>query len=214
MKRATQSELFAARPIKPVSSQARAMTAKRKAPTAPAPRPWKCSVLAVDTADNSGFSVWVDGTLVYSGEVETRDTALLNKIADWPSSHTISAGPPVLVLEAPWGGSTETVVGMAMARERWERAWRDAGEAMSRIVRVNPSTWRAAVLGNIRGLKREQIREMEGRVARALLDSPKRVIGEDEAAAVCIGRWSSYAPQIGQVIGKRAVKASLEAWTR
>lgn len=215
MKRAQQAEMFAARTPKPVSSQARAMCSRGKKP-APAPKPWQCSILAVDTAENSGWSVWVDGTLVSSGETDTRDEARMLKIASWPGSHTISSGPPVLVLEAPYGGpkhagEVKTLIALGMARERWLRAWKDAGEARARVVLVQPATWRAAVLGNVRGLKTPALNKLEQQVAKRISGRDCR---PDEAAAVCVGAWASYAAAVGEVIGKKAREASMEAWQR
>lgn len=228
-RRATQAEMFAPTAIKPVTSQARAMTLKRKPSktSAPAPKPWHCHILAIDTAEKSGWAIWEDGTLSGSGEVDTHDSKTMAELIS--DMFSVSADlslvramaeprkPKVLVLEAPYGGpkgahEVKRLIGLGMARERWLRAWKDAGEARSRVVMVQPQTWRAAVLGNMRGLERKAIRRCELLVAGSI--AGRAELGDDEAAAICIGKWASYAAPVGEVIGKRAVKASVEAWQR
>lgn len=181
---------------------------------APAPRPWLCCVLAVDTAKHSGWAMRRDGELLDSGEVDTADSAaLLAIVQDFVlASKEGTERARVLVLEKPWGGNAPTLIGLAMARERWLRAWKDAGEARMRVLSVHPSTWRAKTLGNVRGLKRDQIRERERR--RATQISPKYTgdIGDDECAALCISEWSCFAAETGTKIGSRAVQSSMASW--
>lgn len=177
----------------------------------PAPKPWLACVLSVDTAENSGWAFWRDGTLVDSGEVDTRKSEVLDAlVADFVLVAEPGERAKALVMEKPWGGSTPTVIGLAMARERWERAWKDSGEAMGRIVRVHPSTWRAKVIGKIHGLKRDAIRERELQVAQRIAN--RIDLGYDESAAIGIGYWGSSAGEVGRVIGARAVQASMRGW--
>lgn len=195
-----------------VTPAARATVRMRTRREAPAPKPWLCVLLAVDTAATSGWCISVTGQREDSGEVDTLDAAELARVVrcavDLGEARAL---PVVLVLEAPWGGSMAVLVALGAARERWLRAWRDADQASARVVRVKPSTWRSAVLGgHYVSAPREETREQEQLVARAIVG---RAVGSDEAAAVCIARWAGHAAIVGRAIGKRASKASLRAWT-
>jgi hypothetical protein len=170
-------------------------------------------LLAVDTARRSGWATYARGHLVHFGEVDTLEGALLGvlvgKAVELGTEHAV---PPVLVLEAPFGGSAEIVASLGGAAERWLVAWRAAQQANGRVVKVLPSQWRGPVLGRdaVR-MPREQVRALEVQCASALVHQQ---CGHDEAAAILIGRWAAHAAEVGRVIGKRAVRASVEAWTR
>lgn len=225
-----QVDLFAAPKSSPKKARALIASATRrqkKPREAPAPKPWQCAILAVDTAANSGWSIWREGQLVSHCEVDTRDELemrlVLADISLWAETTLdcergrVPAVPAVLVLEAPYGGfkhpgMVSTLVALGMARERWERAWKARGLPMSHIVRVQPSTWRAAVLGRVARMKTEELRKLEQSVACRLLGCAEGRLGSDEAAAVCIGAWATRAPEVGRVIGERARKASERAW--
>lgn len=176
----------------------------------PAPRPWQCTVLAVDTARVSGWAVYQAGELVAFGEVDTLDECcVVDVVGHAAQLHS----PCILVLEAPWGGSVEVVAALGAARERWSRAWRSCGQSRGRVVRVQPSTWRAAVIGSRSvGMTREQVRATELRLAQCLVGQPDAVLGHDAAAAILIGRWATHARAVGRVLGARAMRASLAAW--
>lgn len=188
----------------------RLVPARSRRPS-PAPKPWACVVLGVDTAARSGWAITLFGKRMDSGELDTRDTAKLEQVVRWAVDLGRAGGlRVVLVLEAPWGGSVAVVAALGVARERWERAWRDAGQTVRRVVRVNPSTWRAAVLGRgAIGLEREAVRALEQRVARGLVG---KELGADESAAVLIARWGSQAGEVGKAIGKRGQRESMKRW--
>jgi len=192
-------------------SRTRSSRARRH--TSPAPKPWACVVLGVDTAARSGWAIAVSGKRVDSGEVDTLNTPDIERVVRWAIELGRVGGlRVVLVLEAPWGGSVAVVAALGVARERWERAWRDAGQTVRRVVRVNPSTWRAAVLGRQAiGLEREAVRALEQRVA-AWLVGPGRVLGPDESAAVLIAAWGAQAGEVGRAIGKRGQRESMKQW--
>lgn len=179
--------------------------------SSPSPLPWACVVLGVDTAARSGWAIAVSGKRVDSGELSTLDTAELERVVRWAVDLGRVGGlRVVLVLEAPWGGSVAVVAALGVARERWERAWRDAGQTVRRVVRVNPATWRAAVLGRgAIGLEREAVRALEQSVACRLVGRP---LGPDESAAVLIARWGAQAGEVGKAIGVRGRKASMKQW--
>jgi hypothetical protein len=196
-----------------VTPLARATSRQKGRAEAPSPQPWLAVVLAVDTAARSGWAISVSGRRVDSGEADTLDTTLLDRVVHWAVDLAdLSTLPLVMVLESPWGGNVHIVAALGVARERWLRAWRDAGQAPGRVVKVMPGTWRGPVLGREWvSAPRDQVRAHEQRVARALMG---RDVGPDEAPAILIARWASHAAPVGKAIGKRAAKASLREWTQ
>lgn len=195
-------------------------TARRGRHEAPAPKPWQCTLLAVDTARQSGWAIYCMGVLQEHGEVDTLDEATLEQLVrNALEIATDCAVPLVLVLEEPFGGRPEIVAALGVARERWLRAWRQADQSLRRVVRVQPSTWRGPVLGSEWvSAPRNAVRDQEMRTARALTKRMTRYdgsvppLGHDEAAAILIGRWAAHAAAVGRAIGKRATKASLRSW--
>lgn len=185
----------------------------------PAWQPWPAVVLAVDTAARSGWSIWVAGKLVDSGEIDTIDEPALLRITRAVHIRAIESRLPcVLVLERPWGGTMSVIEGLGAARERWRQVWVAAGESERRIVRVYPITWRTKVLGaqNAR-LPRNVVRAVERRMAAQVIASergqrsfwrclfsmgerPAHEVGDDEAPAVLIGVWASKAAEVGKAL--------------
>lgn len=199
---------------KPVTPQARAMTGGRNR-VAPAPKPWLCAVLAVDTADRSGFATYVQGKLVEYGEVETRNAKSVERVVQ---DALTAAGslPLVLVLEFRWGGYVHVTAALRVACDRWRAVWVANNQAMARIHKVQPRQWRGPVLGSYyasNAAGREEVRKAEQSMAKGLVGLPaKAEIGPDAAAAILIGRWAMHAPEVGDCAGKRAVKKSQQAW--
>lgn len=211
-KQSNQLDLIACADRMP-TALSRATASRSKLIEAPAPKPWLCAVLAIDTARRSGWSIATCGTVRESGEVDTLDEATIDQIVRSALDH---AGHPanlplVLVLESAHGGSVNVQAGLGMARERWLRAWRMNEQSPTRVVRVQANTWRAAVLGSYWARQsREVVRPHEVLTAESIVKHP---CGPDEAPAILIARWASHAARIGRAIGKRASKASLRAWT-
>lgn len=203
-----------ARKLGPVSPQARAMCVRpgRTKRAAPAPKPWQALILAVDTAAHSGWSNWTDGKLDCSGEIDTDDAVVLQALCRRVTvKGELYGRKPVLVLEFWWGGNARTCAGLHVQCDRWKQAWKATGGAASRIVKVSPGQWRGPVLGSWSvGKKREEVRDAELSTARGIVG--REDVGADEAAAILIGRWASFAPQIGDVIGERARDKSTAAW--
>jgi hypothetical protein len=213
--RAVQTSLFEPEPLErrlPVSPQARAMT--RKNVTAPSPKPWLCAVLAIDTADRSGYATYVKGEMIEFGEVETKDELLVRCVVGRAKSAARDADLPlVLVLEKAWGGKVWVVSGLGAARERWMSAWRHFDMPAGKVVSVVASVWRAPVLGSYyasRAATRDEIRRAEQSMAAGLVGAE---VGPDAAPAILIGRWASHAPEVGDAAGKRVVRKSVDAWT-
>jgi hypothetical protein len=219
--RKAQLELFFGVPITGVPTPLSRATARRsKHIEAPAPKPWHCVILAVDTARRSGYARYYNGHLEEHGETDTLDEPILERIVENTLERAGRTLPCVLVLEAPFGGSVDVVTALGVARERWLRAWRKADQSPARVVKVQPSTWRAPVLGSEWvGRPRAEVRAHEMRVATAFVQRGypsgfrPMPLGGDQAAAILIGRWAAHAARVGRAIGKRAAKASLRAWT-
>lgn len=187
---------------------------KRARAEKPAPKPWQCVVLGVDTANLSGWAIRAAETQLEFGEVNTRDHDAVVRIVRWAVRIARRLDwPLVLVLEAPWGRRTQTVAGLGAARERWEHAWWECEQPESHIMRVQVATWRAAVLGgHWVSAKREAVRAHEQRTAAELVGEEVGDIGPDEAPALLIAKWAAYAARTGRVIGKRAALGSMQAW--
>jgi hypothetical protein len=218
-RRAQQTALFAEehwlRTSKPVSPQARAMCVKpgRTKREAPAPKPWEAVILAVDTAKNSGWSSWADGRIEGSGELDTDNDAALRELCGLVATNARAYGrTAVLVLEFWWGGNAQVCAGLHVHCDRWTRAWKAAGESLDRVVKVQPGQWRGPVLGSWSvGKRSAEVCKAELATAQGIVG--RNDVGSDEAPAILIGRWASYAPQVGDVIGKRARDKSMKAWT-
>lgn len=164
-------------------------------------KPLPAVILAVDTARRSGWAVRVRGQHAASGEVDTLESADVSAVVAWSTRVARRAGLPlVLVLEAPFGGPVAIIASLGAARERWLVPWRSSGHTELRVVRVQPSTWRAAVLGsNWSRAERDRVREHEQRVAQRMLGGVE--VGADEAAAVLIGVWAERARSVGVAAG-------------
>ena len=177
----------------------RARRARQRLPPASA-TPLRCLVLAVDTAERSGWAAihGKDQFLAY-GEADTLDGPALRYIVRWAVCHAEARGLPlVLVLEKAWGGKPWVLVGLGAARERWMAAWRDLGQAEARVVSVQPSEWRAAVLGKRWArAKRDVVRPHEQAVAMATVGA---AVGGDEAPAILIARWAMRAAKVARVL--------------
>lgn len=160
---------------------------------------WAATVLAVDTAHNSGWAIRTRGKLLWSGEVDTTDEHEVNDIVQL-ALQCAQTLPCALVLERPWGGrNVTTIMGLGAARDRWRAAWARAGQSNNRLVSVYPVTWRARVLGphSVR-LKREAVRSLEKLVASLESNLHATAIGDDEAAAICISKWAAHAHVVAQ----------------
>jgi hypothetical protein len=164
-------------------------------------KPWPCLVLAADTAQRSGYSMWLSGTLLESGEFDlVREPFRVQVICEQALDRARAAGvKAVLVLEAPFLGTSQ-----GQWRGAWRLAWAQSGGVASRVVQVHPSRWRARVLGNgMHAAKREVARKFEQRVAEQTAGYP---VGEDEAPAIMIGLWATRAGEVGKKLEPRSKK--------
>lgn len=184
------------------------MTKKRKPRPPPSPTPWPCVILAVDPANNSGWSIWANGRYVSSGECGLVLADIRRVVAGALQFAEMASGPCVLVLERPFGQARGKAYGAQGAgRGEWRMVWRDCGGVAKRVVHVWPATWRSQVLGKGMGnAKRDVARAAEKQAAIAFVtavDPPDDwACGDDEGAAVCIGRWAVNAGEVGAVLPK------------
>lgn len=203
------------------------MSRARKPKPPPSMKPWPCVILAVDTATNSGWSVWRDGSLLKSGEQRVDDALAYIDVAHICRDalsycpEGTGNGLGVLVLERPWGGGWKATAGLAIAAKMWRDGWEAAGGSARRVVRVYPATWRSAVLGKARRGKHDTedaIRQAESTVAVALkanagighrvANGTFAAVYADEAAAICIGKWATHAGEVGKVLPAKIRKAA------
>lgn len=175
------------------------------------PQPWRCAVLAIDTAANSGWSIWVDGGLMCSGEVKKDRRAEL--IALCIRAHCYNR-PAVLVMESAAGfvypgRGAAALIGLGAARQAWQEAWAAAGGMKKRRVSVVPSRWRGDLFGG--GLKAilghgKKAAEFEKDWAAiqvkqyAPANDNAGPLGPDECAAICLGCWGVRAGEVGMAL--------------
>lgn len=185
------------------------MSRSKTKPTASI-RPWAAIILAVDTAANSGWAIYVRGVLVASGEAKITARVDLERICA-AAVQALPGAPVVLVLEKPWNsGHASAIRGLGAARFAWVQAWAAAGGQASKVVSVLPVTWRSRVLGVTRDTAQrerlfalERLRELHGDAG-----VPAGKPGPDEAAAIGIGAWASRAGEVGAKLPKKARAAA------
>lgn len=188
----------------------------RKPKLQPRMQPWPAIILAVDTATNSGWSLWKHGKMLDSGAHKIANAGEsyvdLANICRQALGHCEDARclDGVLVLERPFGGSNSgTLMALGVAHRLWRDAWDCAGGGARRIVRVYPVTWRSKILGVTRGIE-VRLRELE-QAARFAHHLGDRQATPDEAAAICIGKWACHAGEVGRVLPKLRGKVQFQA---
>lgn len=88
----------------------------------------------------------------------------------------------------------KTYYSMGTARGRWEQLVR---ENHLKLVEVNPRTWQARTVGT--GKREEQIKKYKERANQLLGNAPTAPIGDDAAAAICIGIWATIKRRNGSL---------------
>lgn len=182
---------------------------------APSYEPLNCIVLAVDTAERSGWALYVRGKLVNWGEVDMlrperssdrcgpsgwdADRVCLHALVECCHDNPL---PVVLVFERPFRGNFQgQYVGS------WKAAFMREGGSKGRMLGVLTSTWRARVTGQARA-NRDTARDGEQRRAKreiASLDGSdwtKVEVGGDAAAAIGIGLWAIRAGEVAKLLPK------------
>jgi len=111
---------------------------------------------------------------------------------------------PLVVVAENWtaGGwrSAASMMGTGAAWGVWLGALGEIGQPKRRIVRVNTQTWRKAVLGMNARAGHDALKAAARARALTLVG---RDVGDDEADAICIGVWASYAEDVAEVVPKR-----------
>lgn len=148
---------------------------------------WRLVLLCVDPGTRSGWSLWLCGGLVASGEVDALEQAEVDRVVtECLGLARCMDVPAVMVLEKTWSGRQGQASGPS--RPIWRRAWKRGGGVQKRVVGVYPATWRSRVLGAGMGkARRGTARAAERGLARHLT---RRDVGVDEAPAICIGLWA------------------------
>lgn len=153
------------------------------------------TILAVDTAQVSGWAIWDDGDLVRHGQFDLLSADASDATA-YVCDEALSIArdvrcPAVLVYERPFRGR-----GQGIYQGNWRSAWVQAGGVKTRTLGVLPATWRR---GMKLGRRRADIRHNEAMRAQALAGCP---VGPDAAAAILIGLWASGAPEVDRKLPK------------
>lgn len=177
---------------------------KQRQPRQPGPRSdaaLPCILLACDTANKTGWSIYVGGLLQGHGEHALYNDkgmeSTRNVIDTLYELRRVTSFPIVFVSERSWGG----VMGMSrtMAFGYWVHALRTLGVPMSRIVEVFPSEWRSVTLPKgMANARREVVRPVEMEIALQVAGCD--TLGKDEAPAILIGKWGVKAAAVRAVL--------------
>lgn len=151
------------------------------------------TILAIDTAQVSGWAIWKNGRLLQHGEVDLLETTSVPALTCLQAVlfARVAEMPAVLVYERPFRGR-----GQGIYQGNWRAAWVQAGGVKTRTLGVLPSTWRR---GMQLGRRRADIRRNEAQRAARLAGCP---VGPDAAAAILIGLWASGAPEVDRKLPK------------
>lgn len=175
-------------------------------------RPWDCVILAADSATTSGWAIWLRGRYFSSGEVGLKLGAITDVVSVALGLARREGLLAVLVLEKPFGQKKGRAFGgSGKGRELWQAVWVDQGGAKCRVVQEYPSVWRKWVLPKgMASASRTAVRPVEQQVALSLVlrEGVEPVsgglrLGEDEAPAICMGKWATCAGRVGAVLPAR-----------
>ena len=177
----------------------------KKAKPPPSFRPWACVVLAVDEGACSGWAVWVKGKLASHGEfniyTEKGVREVVRVVETAKSFGALHGIPWVAIFELPWGGNMG--LGTTKAEGYWTFPLRNAQLPLARIGHVYPATWRARTLASgMHAARRVIVKAHEVEVASKL--TKRSEMGEDQAAAILIGKWATQAGEVGEMLPKNA----------
>lgn len=182
----------------------------RRVEPIPASEPIPAVILAIDPGTRAGYCVTLRGAYEASGSVERGGEAVPVEAAAYLAEREAL---PLLVVAEKWspGGAfagLRTMISLGAAWGRWEGALLAAAVPMSRIVRVYPATWRAAV-GIRPGTRREAIDAHVSAYARAY--AGETMTTDDEADAVCIAAWAAHSPVVRGKVPQRRRKLAPRA---
>jgi len=176
---------------------------KPKKPRAPLPRtesPIACILLALDTANVTGWAIRVCGLIeshgqhkLYTDDGMKSTDEVLSKLAQLRNATGL---PIAVVSERSWGGYMGQ--GATMGFGYWVHALRGIGVRMKRFQEVYPASWRAVILPGFHDAERSIVREEEQRKACAMVNANR--LGDDEAPAILISEWGAYAGEVAERI--------------
>lgn len=185
----------------------------------------RCVTVNVDTAKSSGWCITApDKVVVDSGVIGIMNHAELVRIIKRARNVAFQCGLPklavVLVLEEPWQGNPKAgskhagrsqhfvVRGLGGARQAWLSAWCEAFDTKGphRVVSVKPQQWRLEVLSVTGGPGLPKAEMDAAKRFRGVAHQP-RDIHPDEAAAICIGRFSQHSGAVAALLSKQKSKA-------
>lgn len=178
--------------------------------------PLPCVILAIDQAAVSGWAIWAQGKLMQSGYTKTIPQQA-PVVADALELAALQSLPLVVVFEdhsdIPLQArtrqdqfrrgetperNTATILGMGAARGRWETTLALAGVPRRRWLKVPSKTWRH--LQGITGDGNECKRIAKQLAAR---HAGRHIGDHNQAEAICIGWWATYARTVAAVLPKR-----------
>lgn len=174
---------------------------KRKRP--PALQPHPCVILGIDPGKNAGAAFFARGKFIAARAVVSRQGRIdaVNRAAELAAEHEL----PLLVVAEKWsrGGPFAWMVpGLSAQWGKWLEVLEEVGIKPSRIVRVFPQTWYAAVIrGRLNRDKTLLVKSIEARFG-------VKVESVDAACAVAMGFWGSYAAEVGDRVPKRKARSS------
>lgn len=148
-------------------------------------------VLALDTAQSTGWALYDKGSYVCSGECDPWIGAVDVVERAWSQAQFCPARLAV-VAERPWG-RLRAVEGLSVCWGGWRAHLLCRGVAPGHLLRVWPATWQSALFPS-RGL------QVRGAAKACALQLAQRLtgraeLGADEADAICLGRWAADAAE-------------------
>jgi hypothetical protein len=176
----------------------------------------KAVILSIDSATVSGVALSVpegNGNRITEYETERLGEVKTSRARqDWVKDAAEAAQeldvPLVIVGEewTPHGISTATYASLCESWGRWLESielvlGRLDTPPVVHIVRVNPNTWRAAVLGKGRAKKSAELKKQAVQYAALALDQP--MLSDNVAEALCIRVWASRAAEVHELLKKR-----------
>lgn len=163
-------------------------------------------LLALDPAASSGASIWLNGHVIASAEVN--DAAHRLKICNAAiavctrANEASKRGVAFVVLREKWtpGGkrNINMWVGLGMAWGAWREHLLLAGLKKSRVGAVYPQTWQSQVLGTTHNAERLAMTYVKTKYGKA--DA-----GPNEACAICIGEYGIGSGLVDGLLPKIAV---------
>jgi len=163
-------------------------------------KPAACIVFGIDPGTNSGWAIFDKGQFVIAGvakEAEGREAAL-----DLVFDRSNTTGLPIIVWAEEWLAgfkSHDAAIGTGAGWGRWEHALQLRGLWPDATHRVDPDTWRRAILGTRKG--RHKRRELKKMAVASCQARGWRVRRDDAAEASLIGFYGTLDPRTAKTAG-------------